>query len=55
MFEVDGFCLDEEIIVTQPGTEIVSVTITKETSNHCIQYVSKNLINQKVGAGTIFL
>ena len=38
MLVLDGFCLSTEIILTQPGTEIVSVMVTKETSkcNHCI-------------------
>lgn len=31
MLVVDGFCLSIEIILTQPGTEIVSVMVTKET------------------------
>ena len=43
MFEVDNYCLNTESIVTQPGTEIVPVTVTKETSMYLI-IVFNNMI-----------
>ena len=43
MFEVDNYCLNTESIVTQPGTEIVPVTVTKETSMYLIIVFNKSI------------